>query len=107
MSAFEIVQQASNEGVHLFIKDSRLAYRARKGGMSTALKAKLQEHKVEIERYLEQRRVEGSADARKVPKLGKSRQTGPAPLSFGQRRLWFMDQIDPGNTAYNIPSSLQ
>ncbi|MFI0825157.1 condensation domain-containing protein [Streptomyces roseolus] len=40
--------------------------------------------------------------------------TGPRPgarderpvLSFGQQRLWFMQQIDPGTTLYNVPTVL-
>ncbi|HEU4561405.1 MAG TPA: amino acid adenylation domain-containing protein [Longimicrobium sp.] len=28
--------------------------------------------------------------------------TGPSPLSFSQQRLWFIQQLDPANTAYNM-----
>src|SRR5919205_4415936 len=29
--------------------------------------------------------------------------TEPSPLSYGQQRLWFLDQLDQGNSSYNMP----
>ena len=31
---------------------------------------------------------------------------GPLPLSFPQQRLWFLDQLQPGNPAYNLPATI-
>ena len=30
-----------------------------------------------------------------------------APLSFGQQRLWFMEQLVPGTAIYNVPAALR
>ncbi len=32
---------------------------------------------------------------------------GVFPLSYAQQRLWFIENLQPGNTAYNIPSALK
>ncbi len=35
------------------------------------------------------------------------RRDRPLPLSSAQQRLWFIDQIEPGNVAYNIPAAVR
>src|SRR5215213_4124133 len=39
--------------------------------------------------------------------IARRAQDGPAPLSFAQQRLWFLDQLVPGAAAYNMPSPVR
>ncbi|MFP2911577.1 amino acid adenylation domain-containing protein, partial [Pyxidicoccus sp. 3LFB2] len=39
-----------------------------------------------------------------APPLERAAREGALPLSFAQQRLWFLEQLSPGNTVYNMPS---
>ena len=45
--------------------------------------------------------VQGSVISRPAV-IGRRTGAGIAPLSFGQQRLWFLDQLMPGNTNLNL-----
>ncbi len=44
----------------------------------------------------------------RVPKIERRRgHTLAVPLSYAQEGLWFLEQVEPGNTAYNLGSAMR
>lgn len=50
-----------------------------------------------------EQRGAASSDDIAIPRLGRD----VAPLSFGQQRLWFMNQLNPATPVHNIPLAIE
>ena len=48
-----------------------------------------------------------SSDNKVPPPLERIDRNQPLPLSFAQQRLWFINQLEPESTAYNVPIALR
>jgi amino acid adenylation domain-containing protein len=57
---------------------------------------------------LRRQQAGGEEPARQgIPRSPLRETGGPFPLSFSQQRLWFIDRMEPENTAYNLPEALR
>ncbi|HEU4508042.1 MAG TPA: amino acid adenylation domain-containing protein [Pyrinomonadaceae bacterium] len=46
-------------------------------------------------------------EAQAAPAIAKVSREGELRLSYAQQRLWFLDQLEPGSSFYNIPAAVR
>ena len=59
----------------------------------------------EFARAIEEAQNKGSRLS--MPALRPSRRDGTAPLTFAQQRMWFLNQLEPDSTAYNLSAAVR
>src|SRR5437762_762876 len=73
-------------------------------GIQDAVKILSPERRALLAAWLEQKG--GAGPAPRLSPIVKAQRQGELPLSFAQRRLWFLDQLNPGMTTYNVPAPI-
>ena len=95
----KILLMCSEQNVNLSLKDGAIEVLFDEMP-SEELIGLLREHKPDLIDYL----TEHEAQSLLTPLKAIGENSGP--LSFGQKRLWFIDQLEQGSVHYNMPMAL-
>src|SRR5262245_27401359 len=97
MTLVELLSTLHNHDIDVWADGERLRYSAPSGAITPDIREELAKHKADLLTFLNE------ADwMRRVTHAPISRisREGKLPLSIHQKRLWFIDQLQP-NTAFN------
>lgn len=103
MTTLDFLQHLRSLGINVQVAGEQLQCKAPKGVLTPALRAELAERKAEILAFLQNVRHTSLPPLPPSP-LPRDRDI---PLSFGQERLWFLDQLEPNNPCYNVPTAIR
>ena len=96
MKILSILSTAQSLGIKLWVEDNRLRFSAPKGALTDEFRDQLKEFKSELIEYLSFHHKENS-----IPLVAHNGDEGP--LALAQQRLWAVEQLAPGTTAYTMP----
>ncbi|OLC94176.1 MAG: hypothetical protein AUH86_15135 [Acidobacteria bacterium 13_1_40CM_4_58_4] len=104
LSTVEFLSYLRNRNVTLSVDGEHLRYNAPVGVVTSELRAELADRKPEILKFFKEARAVTHTQSSTIKRIPRD---GELPLSFGQMRLWLLDQSEPGGITYSVPSLLR
>ncbi|MBA2672238.1 amino acid adenylation domain-containing protein [Ramlibacter sp.] len=101
MNAYQLLDLFNRSGVALQVDGDALHCKAPRGFMTEALRDALKQHKQELIGILSGRGRDGAIRPR-----APAEAAAGLPLSFAQRQLWFLWQLEPQSPSYNNPGAI-
>src|ERR1051326_6176190 len=104
LSTVEFLSYLRNRNLTLSVDGEHLRYNAPASVVTSELRAELAARKPEILKFFKEARAVTHTQSSTIKRIPRD---GELPLSFGQVRLWLLDQLEPGGITYSIPSLLR
>ncbi len=101
MTTSEFLSHLKSLDIRLSADGDRLKCNAPRGAITESIRQQLADRKTELLDYLKQRTPVGETFI--VPPVERYDRNPRMPVSLNQQRLWFLEQLEPGSTAYIIP----
>ena len=104
MTPKEIIDCCRKKGIILQVEGEHLRFNAPTGALTTDIRDLLKKNKATLVDFLQEQTGHPLTG---VTKLRPRPTQTPAPPSFAQERLWFLQQLDTKSTAYLIPRAFR